>query len=360
MSLVAALNPPVRKSKPLPSVGEFVRFNDPTTESAVVRLTNPSSASFLPAAGNCFISLKERFLVFSSDRTGRLTPFRLDLRTGALRSLTLTTALHPESLCLDAQGRFLYLLNGSSLRQVAIGNDKVEELADSVSAFCLGNSPADLMVVRQGRLQQWNGTARVLAENVGPWCALQPSGPGCAFARNSMADGQEFWYVPVSAMSNQMSNRRSNQASNASPVLLAKGRISNPFWSPDGKSLMFLREVSSNGSFVSEIHEAYPGTATEQHVAPTSQFAAFAPNGDGSVFVGASRSKAQPTVNLLLRSVQREFTLCEHRASHPASVNPVFSPDSRRIYFQSDHQGKSALYSVNIESLVEPTGAAAV
>jgi oligogalacturonide lyase len=76
------------------------------------------------------------------------------------------------------------------------------------------------------------------------------------------------------------------------------------------------------------------------------------------MFVGASRSKAQPTIILLIRSVKRELTLCEHRASDPGSVHPVFSPDSRRVYFQSDHQGKSALYSVNVELLVEPTASA--
>jgi oligogalacturonide lyase len=120
--------------------------------------------------------------------------------------------------------------------------------------------------------------------------------------------------------------------------------------------LLFLREVQA-GVLLSEIHEVNPDTGAEQRVAPTSQYAAFAPNGDASVFVGASRSKAQPNIVLLLRTVNREFTLCEHRASHPALVSPVFSPDSRRVYFQSDHQGKSALYSVNVELLVEPTQA---
>jgi oligogalacturonide lyase len=81
----------------------------------------------------------------------------------------------------------------------------------------------------------------------------------------------------------------------------------------------------------------------------------FAPNADASVFVGASRSKAQPTVILLLRSTKREMTLCEHHDTHPKSVAPTFSPDSRRVYFQSDHEGKPALYSVNVELLVEPT-----
>jgi oligogalacturonide lyase len=73
------------------------------------------------------------------------------------------------------------------------------------------------------------------------------------------------------------------------------------------------------------------------------------------VFVGSSRSKAQPNVVLLLRSAKREMTICEHHASDAASVGPVFAPDSRRVYFESDREGKPALYSVNVELLVEPT-----
>jgi oligogalacturonide lyase len=344
----AAVNPTTKKSRPLPAVGEFQRFVDPTTESTVVRLTNPAFTSYLPAGANRFVSVKERFLVFTSDRTGRPTPFYLDLRTGVSRFLASTANLLPESVCLDAQGRSVYLIDGTDLKQVAIATRKVDVLSSGVSAFSLGSSPSELMVVRDGRLEQLNRKAGALADDVSPWCALRPGGSGCAFLRHPSFDEREFWYVPVSP------------ETTARPLLLAKGRVSNPLWSPDGRSLMFLRQVPSNDTFVSEIHETCPETGLEQRIASTSQFAAFAVNGDGSVFVGASGSKAQPTIILLLRSVQREFTLCEHRATRPATVDPVFSPDSRRVYFESDHQGKSALYSINIESLVEPTAIAPV
>jgi len=355
--LAGAATPFTKKSKPLPAVGEFVRFVDPTTEATVVRLTSPASASYLPAAANRFISVRERFLIFSSDRTGRPAPFSVDLRSGLLRLLTTTADLRPKSLCLDAPGRLVYLIDGTALKQVALASKKVDVLSDGVSAFTLGTSPSELLVVRGGRLEQLNGKgSSALADNVAPWCALRPGGKGCAFGRAvpAHADEQEFWYVPLAAGSGVRS------------MLVASGKISNPLWSPDGRSLMFLRQVPSNstfvsssGTFVSEIREADPETGLEQRVASTSQFAAFATNADGSVFVGASASKAQPTIVLLLRSVQREFTLCEHRATHPVSVGPVFSPDSRRIYFESDQQGKSALYSVNVESLVEPTASTA-
>jgi oligogalacturonide lyase len=60
-------------------------------------------------------------------------------------------------------------------------------------------------------------------------------------------------------------------------------------------------------------------------------------------------------VLLLLRATSRELTLCEHRASDPASVAPVFSPDSQRIYFQSDRHGKPAIYRMRVDTLVEKT-----
>ncbi len=338
---------PARKVRPLPKVGEFVRFADPTTETPVVRLTNPSTTSLLPAPTKRFVSVKDRFLIFSSDRMGKTAPFRLDLRTGQLSLLTQPAELCPQSLCLDQQERELFFIDGSTLKTVSLANKKLKVLSEDVSAFSAGRSESELVVVRRERLELLNIDAPPLAEEVAPWCLVRPGGEGCAFGREGPSGEQEFWYAPFPKLAG------------TKPILLAKGRITNPCWSPNGASLLFLRDVPGRGTYLSEIHEAFPESGVEQRVARTSQFAAFSPNADGSVFVGASRSKAQPTVILLLRSTQREFTLCEHRASRPASVSPVFSPDSRRVYFESDRQGKPALYSVNVELLVEPTVAAA-
>jgi oligogalacturonide lyase len=74
------------------------------------------------------------------------------------------------------------------------------------------------------------------------------------------------------------------------------------------------------------------------------------------VFAGASRSRASAYVLILLRVTRRELTLCEHKASDPAMVNPVFSPDSQRIVFVSDRHGKPALYQVRVNRFVEETG----
>ncbi len=90
-------------------------------------------------------------------------------------------------------------------------------------------------------------------------------------------------------------------------------------------------------------------------MAKTSQFVNFGFNRDSSVFVGASRNAGSPTVLLLLRVTRRELTMCEHRATDPAAVEPRFAPDSRRVYFTSDRHGKRAIYFVGVEKFVEET-----
>ncbi len=337
----------IPKNQSFPRAGEFVRFADPTTENPVVRLTNPAYGHLLPSPGNRFLSLKPRALYCSSDRlNGRLMPYQIDLRTGAIRALADTKALDPASLSLDAQGRFLYFLDGGELSETSLSgkheSKRPEVLARDVSSFGVGSSRAQLFAIRGGKLHQLQAdSATVLAEDVSGSCVVRPGGGGCLFSRPQAAEERELWYAAA--------------ASAGKPILLARGRVSDPWWSSDGHSVLFLREMPRNNVFLSEVHEVIPEEGAERCVSSTSQFAAFAPNSNDSVFVGASRSKAQPNVILLLRSPEREFTLCEHRATKPSEVRPAFSPDSRRVYFQSDREGKSAIYSVNVEQLIEPT-----
>ncbi len=338
----------IPKSQSLPQAGEFVRFADPTTENTVVRLTSPAYAHILPSPGNRFVSLKPRVLYCSSDRlNGHLLPFQVDLRTGAIRQVTEAQALDPASLSLDAQGKFLYFLDGGALIESAVNGKRegkrLEVLSSDVASFGIGSSRAELFAIRAGKLLQVAGASPApLAENAAGPCGVRPGGSGCLFTRPLPAAERELWYAAVSP-------------AKGTPVLMASGRVSDPWWSAEGRSILFLREVPKNDVLLSELHEVVPEEARERCISRTSQFAAFAPNGNDSVFVGASRSKAQPNVVLLLRSPEREFTLCEHRASRPSEVRPAFSPDSRRVYFQSDREGKSAIYSVNVEQLVEPT-----
>ncbi len=137
---------------------------------------------------------------------------------------------------------------------------------------------------------------------------------------------------------------------------IAAGRAACANWTADGKTLLYLN-LPEDTHQLNAIRELSPDTNTDKLVAKTSQFASFGFNRDSSVFVGASANASSPTVLILLRLTRRELTFCEHKASQPALAAPRFSPDSQRIFFQSDRDGKPAIYCMHVEKLVEKTDA---
>ena len=136
---------------------------------------------------------------------------------------------------------------------------------------------------------------------------------------------------------------------------LAPGGIGTPNWSGDGKTILYLN-FPEDRTQLNNLREFTPDTGADKLIGKTSQFAAFGANRDASVFVGASRNSS-PAVLLLLRAGHSERTMAEHKASHAEAVAPLFSPDSQRIYFQSDRHGKTAIYSMHVDKLVEKTDA---
>ena len=98
LSLLAssALRGNAEKGGTFPS--EWKRYPDPATELEVLRLTSPAYSSFLPAYYERAVSRRGNFLLYSSDRTGLLQAFRMDLKTGESRQLTDVKALDGSSL----------------------------------------------------------------------------------------------------------------------------------------------------------------------------------------------------------------------------------------------------------------------
>jgi oligogalacturonide lyase len=132
------------------------------------------------------------------------------------------------------------------------------------------------------------------------------------------------------------------------------GRVAAATWSPDGRSVLYLA-VQEEAKRLNAIREHVPDTNADAEVSLTSQFVDFDRNADASVFVGASGTRAQPHILLLIRVVKRELTLCEHKASDPRTVRAHFSPNSQRVFFQTDRHGKPSLYCMAVDRLVEAT-----
>jgi len=126
------------------------------------------------------------------------------------------------------------------------------------------------------------------------------------------------------------------------------------YWAADGSSLLYLARPAGPGK-LTEIRELGMDGGADALVARTSQFAHFQRNGDATVFLGASSSVASPHLLVLLRSVKRELTICEHRCSDARVTRAVFSPNSSRVAFQTDRHGKLVIYSMAVDRLIEGT-----
>ena len=92
----AAVGAAYEKGMLLPA--ELKRYADPATEFGVVRLTDPSHESWLPAYYGRIISHRGDFLLYASDRSGSMQGYRMDLKNGQSREVANDTGLLPASL----------------------------------------------------------------------------------------------------------------------------------------------------------------------------------------------------------------------------------------------------------------------
>jgi Tol biopolymer transport system component len=354
LSCVAALTARAaasEKGQAFPS--ERVRFADPATEFLVLRLTDPSHSCFLPARYLRPVSHHSAFLLYWSDRTGSPQGFRMNLRTGESQQITAAENLDGSSLALLPNDRGFCYFDGPSLRLVTLSNLREREVyripdgSTRGSGFSVAPDGARALLVefREGmsQLRQVSlpgGGAKTLRGSSVPLSHPLASPQGDAILCRQGAD----------SLSVIRQDGREGRT-----LAVAPGGTGPAFWSPDGRTVLYLNFPAEPGK-LNSIRESDPLANTDRLVSVTSQFSDFSPNSDASVFAGASASRASPDVLILLRRTRRELTLCEHRASDPARVAPVFSPESQQVYFQSDRHGKPAIYCVPVERLVEATG----
>jgi oligogalacturonide lyase len=329
---------------------EVERYPDPTTEFQVYRLTEPTYTSVLPGRYNRVISRNSGMLLYCSDRTGSQQAFRMDLKTGDSHQLTESDDLDGNSLTLLPDNRSFCFFAGRTVFTASLGNLRERPVYTAAEGWELTSAPhaaADgahvlLVELKAGvsRLRSvtlTQGAARTILEM--PFEIADPAERPQHAQISYRQRGQGVWLAGADGKGNMK-------------LKLAGGGIGSAYWPPDGKTLLYLNFPEEPGQ-LNAIREYSPESQMDKLVAKTSQYAAFAPNRDGTVYAGASRNAASPTILIMLRSVRRELTLCEHRASHPDQVSPMFSHDAQRIYFQSDRHGKPAIYSLHVERLVE-------
>jgi oligogalacturonide lyase len=326
---------------------EIVRYSDPSTEFEVYRLTSPKVSSYLPAPYQKAVARRGGFLLCSSDRSGAPQVFRLDLKTGESHQISDVTALDRDSITLLPGERVCCYFDGPILR-LGLGIDReIYRIPDGwqrTAGFAVTDDGTHAVFAEQqgskSRLRRVS-----LTPKVPPATVIEVEGevtiplPRPKRAQVLYRKENALWLVNLDGQQNR-------RLKTESPGLAV--------WTPSGRTVVYLH-IPEQASELNSLREVTPDENADVLLAKTSQFMAFGENGDASVFVGASRNKASRTILLLLRVTRREFTLCEHKASDAAQVSPIFSPDSQSIFFQSDRDGKPAIYRVRVEKLVEET-----
>lgn len=326
-----------------------MKYPDPATELDVVRLTDPKFASGMTAPHLRQFGRRSDFLLYWSERSGTRQIFHMDLKGGESREITEVAALDPATISLAADERSVVFFNGPVLSEVHSNSLAVRALykvpdgatrtgfthaSDGMVFVAERDGVGKSRIVRVGRQKS---LLPLPVEGEIDLLMVRPRHPQLLYR-----SGGNYWLLGADG------------ATPPKQLKLEPGQTGEALWSPTGQTLLYLHIPEDPRQLVS-LREHWPEEGTDREIARTSQFGSFGANSDASVFAGASRSVASAYVVILLRVVRRELTLCEHRASNPGMVSPVFSPDSQNVFFVSDRHGKQAIYRVRVDKFVEAT-----
>ena len=327
---------------------EWRRYPDPATEFQIVRLTDPAFASGMTAPHlHSFTRRVDTLLYWSERAAATRQAFLLNLKEGSSRQLTDVAALDSASLTLSADEREVFYFDGPVLHALNLGSMKAREVyrvpeASVRDGFTVGADGTVFLVERTDGhsriLSVLRGAARQVAEVDGGVDGLmaRPRHQQLLYRAGGL-----LWIVNADGTGQRQ-------------LKTEPGHTGEALWTPSGQTLIYLHDPNDSKELVT-LREHTPEGGLDMLLAKTSQFISTSPNADASVFTGASRSLASPYVLILLRVAHRELTLCEHHATDPAMVQPVFTPDSRSVLFVSDRHGKPALYMVGVAKFVEQT-----
>jgi oligogalacturonide lyase len=327
---------------------EWRRYSDPATEWQVLRLTDPASTAGMTAPHLHAFTRRSDSLLYWSEREGARQAFLLNLRSGTSRQLTDVPALDGTSLSLGVDERSFFFFDGAVLNECSLAkfhSEPVHRVPEGCmrTGFSMTSDGAAIFV--EGDTAK-SRIVSVFRQQVRPITEVEGQITGLmARPRQQQIlyrlDGS-LWLVNADGSA----KRR---------LKTEPGHTGEALWTPTGHTFIYLH-VPEDPKELITLREHSPDDGTDTLLAKTSQFISASPNGDASVFTGASRSVASAYVLILLRVTRRELTLCEHHASDPHMVQPVFTPDSRSVLFVSDRHGKPAIYLVSVAKFVEATG----
>jgi oligogalacturonide lyase len=360
---------------------------DALTERLIYRLTPAGSLHHLPHYHHRFLSRKNSFLLVGSERTGSRQIFRLDLSRPQMLQLTEGPGVHTYSATLDDKERRVFFLQGNDLNHVSAGGGRPRRIYRAESGWratghlAVSGSDRHAAVVEM-REEDWaDGFEEQFAKR--PRCRIQlvdlRSGQGRLLVGGNQwlahpqfrPGADELLYChegPWEKVDRLWLMRPGASGPRDLRPRQGAERVGHEYWSGLGEEVCYVHypDASGRGATVRCVNVT---SGEERTVSRCTRFGWLSANDDNSVIVGASSSLAGPNIYVLFSRLQREITICEHASSgkpYPiagtdqtdpwaSAPEPVFSHDSRWIYFVSDREGLPAVYRVAVPDLVEAT-----
>ena len=119
---------------------------------------------------------------------------------------------------------------------------------------------------------------------------------------------------------------------------------SDPAWSPDGRTLAFVRRNAGHGVYVAKADGSGLRNLTPKPVGAAYADPAWSPDGRKLAFVSDRDGNSEVYVMNANGSGQRSLT------RNPAyDADPAWSPDGRKIAFASNRDGNSGVYVMNAD-----------
>lgn len=352
---------------------EWIKAADERTGYEVWQITSADSASQAGYYESQIFTNDERFLVFSSSRSGRWEMYRADLSSGEISPLGRAEKLGANSFTMHPDGRHVFFWDGWFLVRADVPTAEVDTVVDFRSIFDAPPRTRPITISHDGRftavqvdkedealiahVDLETGATRVAARVPGGVGHLQisPADPYLvAFVR--LPDRQNDMTAPMSERARTwLLDVRTGVYEQFLTVPYGH-RATHPMWSNAGDRFFFFQKTQPGWMPVSIMSMNSDGGDWRVHYTSDAIRLGHGDNStDDRWFVSDGQDPHWNPLILINVETGASETLCWPDASitgghaKQAHVHPTFSPSGRYVAFTSDRTGVPQVYVVPIE-----------
>ena len=349
------------------------RFHDGQTGCEIWQLSEGDATSFAPYMYRRGFSHDERYVIYSSNRTGVWEVFRVEIETGETAQLTQNVGydIQHVALTMNPAGREAFLIAGLTIRAVDVQTGQ-EHVVLNYAHLTGGRLAHSFSLTEDGeRLlihypRKGDGrTAIALGSALGTenkaeeiyvfgadtqrithtlFCPTDPD----VLTYNRQPDRQnDFDASPEARARCWKLNLRTGE--DVPFLVMPPGfRATHEYWSPEGTRLFFHRKhvpdwvPAAIGSISAE-----GGEPTIHYETDTIKLGHSSLNAAMTHLVSDSQEAGRNQLLLIDLADAEAQTLCWPNASgapHPNHVHPSFSPSGRFVLYTSDASSRAQVY----------------